>query len=115
MNEGRPTKYLKKYCKEFVDLSRKGKTKTQIADQWDLDRETLAEWGKKHDEFSAALKKGNAALESWYTNFGMNIAAGKMPKANVTAFIWLSKNCIGWRDKQEVKHSIDDIEFEDED
>jgi len=37
-----------------------------------------------------------------------------MPKANVTAYIWLTKNCCNWADKREVSHSIDDIDFEDD-
>ena len=111
---GAPTKYKKKYCEEFVELSRNGKTKAQIADKWDIDRDTLDNWGRAHPDFLGALKKGRNALESWFTNFGMNVAAGKMPKANVTAYIWLTKNCINWRDKRDVSHSIDDIEFEDE-
>lgn len=113
---GRPTKYNKNFHpEEYLRLSRAGKTKTQIADEWDIDFDTIDNWGRKHKEFFGAIKRGRKALEAWYTNFGMNIAAGKMPKANVTAYIWLTKNCIDWRDKKEIQHSVDDIDFEDDD
>ena len=112
---GAPTKYRKKYCEEFVELSHEGKTNAQIAAHWGVDRDSLDNWARANPPFFGALKKGKTALEAWFTNFGMNIAGGKMPKANVTAYIWLSKNCIDWRDKRDIQHSIDDIEFEDDD
>ena len=106
---GRPTKYDPDFHPEsYIELSKQGKTSAQITTEWDIHPDTKYEWMRNHKEFSEAVKKGQRALEAWFTNFGMNIAAGKMDKSNVTAYIWLTKNCIGWRDKVEnVNYDID--------
>jgi hypothetical protein len=132
---GRPTKYDPKYCKEIVEyflsaeltetytetVASAGKAieveKTRCADMptfiqfslnIDVDVDTMLEWCKKYPEFFGAYKKCKKIQEKWLMQNGL--------KGNVnTAFgIFTAKNVLGWRDKVEQIHTIDDIEFEDE-
>lgn len=132
---GRPPKYKKEYCKQMLDYFKNAKltdVQTEIvasggkavtiekkvcgdmptiggfAISIDTHRATLYEWCRNYSEFRDAFKKCQEIQERWLTLNGL--------KGNVnTAFgIFTAKNVLGWRDKQEIQHSIDDIEFVDE-
>lgn len=114
MAGGRPSKYNKDFhIPDFIRLSKQGKTLMQIALAWDIDRHTIQEWGKKHPEFSATIKKGREYSEAWYANLGqmamLNEATimenGKPKKVNVNLgyFCWMTKNLFKWSDKIENK------------
>lgn len=116
VNEGKPPKYRKDFHPEdFLRLSKEGKTDIEIAALWGVHRNRIYNWAKSHPEFSEAFKLGRDASEAWYINFGKNIAAGKVKNANVTAYIWLTKNCIGWSDKIEQTNINTDLEWDEED
>lgn len=114
MAGGRPSKYNKDFhIPDFIRLSKQGKTLAQIALAWDVDRDTVAEWRKRHKEFSDAIKKGREYSEAWYMNLGqmamINEASimenGKPKKVNVNLgyFCWMTKNLFKWSDKIENK------------
>jgi len=114
MPGGRPAKYRRGFHpREFVKLSKKGKSITQIACEWDVVRDTLYEWGRKHPEFSDAMKKGREACEAWYTNLGVGAMTGQLPLidgkkmvVNLGFFVWMTKNVIKWSDKVETDQRI---------
>ena len=112
---GRPTKYRKAFHpKDYLRLCKEGKTIAQVCAEWEISRDTLNKWGKDKTkkEFTDAIKKGKEAREAWFVNFGMNIAAGQMKGSNVVAYIWLTKNCLGWKDKIENTHIDQDMDFD---
>lgn len=112
---GRPPKYDKDYHPaKYLELAKLGKTKIQCCAEFDICEDTFYAWAKTHDEFSESIKRGRVHVEAWYTDFGMGIAKGEKKNANVTAYIWLTKNCVNWSEKNKVTHGIDDIEFEDD-
>jgi hypothetical protein len=75
---GRPTKYDPKFHpKDFIEQSKNGKTLAQIALTWDLNRDTIHEWKKKHPKFSDAVKKGRQFCEAWYMNLGLAAMLGQ--------------------------------------
>lgn len=107
---GQPTKYRKDFHpNDFIALSKKGKTFAQIALIWDVDRDSLKEWAKKHPEFSAAVKKGRQFAEGWYIDIGQAALLGQVKidgkpvKVELGWFVWMTKNMFQWRDKIEVK------------
>lgn len=111
---GRPPIYDKDFHpQECIELGRKGKSVTEICNAFDIMRETYYNWTKTHKEFSDAHKKATQLKEEWYTAFGQNLAAGKIKGGNVTAYIWLTKQLCGWRDKVELIDS-DNPEWENE-
>ncbi len=105
MKIGRPSKYDNDFHPDsLVTLAKQGKTIQQVCAAWEIHKDTFYEWAKDKkgkSDFSDAIKRAAAHREDFYINFGMNIAAGKMKGANVTAYIWLTKNCLGWKDKVE--------------
>jgi hypothetical protein len=108
---GRPTKYDPKFHpKDFIEQSKNGKTLAQIALTWDLNRDTIHEWKKKHPKFSDAVKKGRQFCEAWYMNLGLAAmlgqakSDGKPINVNLGYFCWLTKNMFHWSDKIESKN-----------
>lgn len=106
----RPTKYKKAFHnKDFIRLSKMGKTVTQIALIWDVNRSSIYEWANHHEEFSTTIKKGKLFSEAWYMELGQQamIGAAKIDgqkiKVDVGLFVWLTKNMFKWTDKVEVK------------
>lgn len=67
--------------------------------------DTLREWESKHPDFSAAKKLGKSLQAEWWVKLGRAAAAGKVENFNATAFVWCTKNMLGWRDKQDVEIS----------
>lgn len=109
MPAGRPTKYNPDVHPEsYIELSKKGKTKAQICAAWGIGHDTLHRW--EHDEskseFQEAIKKGDAARQDWWVNEGVKLMQGEYQKGNPTPWIFIMKNCFGWRDKQETTHDI---------
>lgn len=117
---GRPTKYRKEFHpQDFIRLSKQGKTLAQIALEWDVDRDTVQEWRKRHKEFSVAIKKGREFAEAWYMNLGhlamLNRATvvengiRTQVDVNLGFFVWMTKNLFHWSDKveQQVETTAD--------
>ena len=110
MSAGRPTTYKKKFCQEFIELSKKGKSLTQIAARFDVHRDTLYEWGRKHPEFSDAMKKGRILMENWYSELGQAALTGQLVNGkpvHLGFYVWLTKNICHWSDRSEVKQEVD--------
>ena len=103
---GQPTKYQKQFHNEdFLRLSKLGKSITQIALEWDIDRGTIYEWANTHKEFSNTVKRGRTFAEGWYMNLGQLAASGQAGpdgvrnKIDVGMFVWLTKNMFKWSDR----------------
>ena len=117
---GRPTKYNQKYCKEIVayfdvdatriveDMRRDGSTTerrvanamptfAKFARKINVNTDTLAEWRKKHQEFSEAYKKCKELQEEFLIDVGL---AGVTSASFV---IFTMKNVCGWRDEKDLK------------
>lgn len=109
---GQPSKYRRDFHNEdFIRLSRQGKNFLQIASEWEVDRHTIQNWGKKHSEFLAAIKKGRCFCEAWYLNLGQLAMVGQATlngqkvKVDVGLYVWLTKNMFKWSDRVEAKVS----------
>lgn len=103
---GRPTKYDAEFHNaDFLRLSKQGKHIKQIALIWDIDRDTIYEWGRKHKRFSVTIKKGQALCEAWYMQIGQaamlneGVANGKKLNVHLGFFVWMTKNVCKWSDK----------------
>jgi hypothetical protein len=88
-------------------------------------RASLAECGLGHSylydllqrkpELIERMKIIDAEREKFYTNLGLALATGQIePKngqnVNVSAYIWLTKNILGWSDKTEIKQEVNSVE-----
>lgn len=124
---GRPTKYNKKYCKEIIEYfdkppqsciykeeyfnngTLKSKTPIIVAEEFptfqgfaskiEVNIDTLHEWKEKYAEFSEAYTRAKELQEKiWLVN-----AMGGLYNAQFAQFF--GKNCLGYKDKQELEHS----------
>lgn len=66
---------------------------------------TLYNWLDQHPEFFQARKEGMSHLHKFYEDTGRALLGGKIPGGNVTAWIFLAKNMVGWRDKRDLEIS----------
>lgn len=105
MPAGRPPKYRKEFCQKLIEHMKGGLSFKTFGAEIDVAEDTLHDWCKKHKEFSESKNKGRALQEQFYEKFGRGAMAGKVPGFNATAFIWMTKNMLRWRDRHEITGS----------
>ena len=100
---GRPTKYKPEFCQQLVIYMAQGYSARSFASQAGVDASQIDKWIAKYPDFHKAKKTGDALLEHFYTRMGLDLAQGVYPKGNVAAWIYLTKNIIGWTDRTDLK------------
>lgn len=123
MGAGRPTKYDPKYCDEMIEYfsvepftnevtevvsnGRKVQVVKEVASKYPsmagfavkigVHRDTLQEWAKEHEQFSVAYKKAKVLQENWM------LVNGLRGNVNVPFGIFISKNNLGYKDRQDIE------------
>jgi len=94
---GRPSKYSEAYCNEVIAAGDEGLSLTAFAGIIGVCRDTISEWVKQHEEFSAAVKI-HGAKRTLYLERTL-LSSDQGPK--VTARIFALKNAAPeeWADK----------------
>lgn len=105
---GRPSKYDPKYCDIAVEFLRDGYSVTALAGKIGVARSTVFKWAEENEEFSDALKTGQALAALFWEDRLRDVAM--TGEGNATAAIFGVKNRSReeWRDKHEVDHSSTD-------
>ena len=67
---GRPTKYRAEMCEHVVSLGSEGKSKTEIAFELGVVRQTLDEWAERYPDFSHAMTRAKQAEQVWWERTG---------------------------------------------
>ena len=98
----RPVKEIDQ--KQFVKLCKLQCTIEEIASFFDCNRDTIDAWCKRtyNGGFSAVYKKYSEAGKISLRRYQMNLA-----KTNTTMAIWLGKQYLGQKDRQEVAFTED--------
>lgn len=127
-NVGRPTKYKSEYAKQAYKLSLLGHTDDELAEFFEVHRDTIYEWKNTHEEFSDSIKKGKQIADAEvvrslyeratgyeHEDVDIKMFEGEIIKTKLikhyppdaTAMIFWLKNRQPkkWRDKQEIEHS----------
>lgn len=96
------TKYKPDYHPiAYVDFSREGLSKVEIAARFEVSTETINTWAEKYDSFYTATEIGDALHEAWWLTQGK---AGLNTRGfNTGLFKFLTSNKIGYSDKMETK------------
>lgn len=63
-DKGRPTKYKSEYAKQAFKFCLLGATNSQLADFFEVNSDTIAEWRKRHKSFDKAIKNGKAKADA---------------------------------------------------
>lgn len=100
---GRPTEYRATYCNEVINLMASGLSLTAAMADLGFHRQTAYDWIESHEDFSYAVKVGQAKRQAFLERRLLGAEAGPV----VTSSIFALKNTGtgDWRDKQEVEHS----------
>lgn len=113
---GRPSLYRPEFHPEdFVRQSRDGKTFKQIAASWNIDRDTLLKWSKRHKEFNGTIKRGRQLAEAWYMDIGRSAMMGqvkidgKLIRVELGWFVWMTKNMFKWGEGKRPSFDITKI------
>jgi len=98
---GRPSKYKEDYCQMLIDHMAEGFTFESFGGVIGVCKDTLYEWVRVHKSFSYSKKAGRTRQQLSNEKMLRDIAKGKVRGANVTAQIFIMKNCHGWKDRVE--------------
>lgn len=105
MAGGRPSKYEERFCEMLIEHMSIGHTFESFAGKIDVCRDTIFRWAKEIPEFSDAKKRAREKQLVANEKLFLDLATGRNRKGNVTAAIFLMKNCHKWTDKVEHEHS----------
>lgn len=95
---GRPSSYDPRFCDEVVEFLKDGYSLTAFAGNIGVARSTVFKWAEQHEEFSDAIKRGQAAATLWWEKANRTLAT--TGQGNATACIFGLKNRAAedWKD-----------------
>ena len=67
---GRPSLYKPEYCERVIELGKEGCSPAEIASDLDVDRVTLIDWSRAHEDFSTALTRAKIHEQAWWERAG---------------------------------------------
>lgn len=74
----------------------------QLAHHLGITKPTLDDWIELYPEFSFAVDKVRIACEARLAQMLDNLASGAAEKGNGGVAVFIAKNVLGWKDRQEV-------------
>ena len=127
MPAGRPTKYKEEYNEQVTKLCLLGATDVEIADFFNVEKQTIYNWRETEPEFLDSTKKGKAeadarvseslfhrALGYSHPEVKLNVVNHEIvetplikhyPPETLACIYWLkNRQSAKWRDKTEVEH-----------
>lgn len=96
--KGRPSKYRPEYCDQLIGHMKHGLSFESFGAVIGVNRDTLYEWARVHQDFSDAKKRGTDETLLFWEKMGMAGMTGKIKGFNSTVWIFSMKNRFGWRD-----------------
>lgn len=107
---GRPSDYDPAYCERVIELGKEGKSKAQMAAEFDVSRQTIDNWAAAHEEFLEALNRAMAHCQAWWEQQGQ--LGMLLPGFN--AAVWKKSMEARFRDDYTERREIDQrISIED--
>jgi hypothetical protein len=101
---GRPSKYDDKYCEELVSHMKLGFSLESFAGKIGVHKDTLYAWKHEHEEFSDAIKRGQAACQLiWEYRLIESVTNPK--KINATSVYFALKCRFGYKETTALEHS----------
>lgn len=100
------SKYKPEYGPMLVEHLARGLSYESFAGEINVTRDCLYKWEKRHPDFIHYKNLGREKMLKFYEQMGIALATGKL-QGNVTAWIFLCKNKIGYTDKTEITGNVD--------
>jgi DNA-binding XRE family transcriptional regulator len=89
---GRPSSFEPIMCDLVIEMGKQGMSKTEMACELDISRDTFNEWSKQHESFSAAVKRAMLLSQAWWEKQGRTYTFSGGPMYNATSYIFQMKN-----------------------
>jgi hypothetical protein len=102
----RPTKYDESYCDKAIEWGRLGKSRTWIAAELGVCKQTLVNWENAHPDFLAALTRAKALEQQWWEDAGQNGMTGDKFNGQVWGRSMAARFPDDWREKSEVDQNV---------
>jgi hypothetical protein len=107
MPAGRPREYnWDKIEPLMAEAIERGMYIEQLAKHLGIHDETVRAWEKIYPEFSAAVKQVRMSCKHRIASLLDDHATGNIDKGNGSVAIFIAKNVLGWRDRQEVEQTV---------
>lgn len=108
MPAGRPTKYDPSFCEKVIKWGKDGKSRTWIASELDITRETLYVWMKTYQDFSDALSRAKSHEQRWWEDKGQEGLDAERFNGGVWARNMAARFPQEWREARDVNHGVQD-------
>ncbi len=105
---GRPTKYDPAYCEMVICWGRLGKSKTWMAAELMVVRETLDDWAKANPEFSDALALAKQLEQQHWEDQGHNGLTTMGFQGSVWNRSMAARFPKDWREQKQIDHGVTD-------
>lgn len=102
---GRPSKYSPAYCNEVVEFLAQGHSVTAFAGEIGVARSTVFKWAEEHQEFSDALKVGQAKATKFWEGVLAKVASEGGGNATAAIFGLKNRASDDWSDKVINEHT----------
>lgn len=110
MKRGRPSKYKAEYCDQAIEFMADGKSVTALAGYLGVARSTVFKWAEENEQFSDALKTGQAKAALWWENLLCHVATTGEGNASAAIFGVKNRNREDWKpDSQIQAESMEDM------
>lgn len=102
----RPTKYdPNTILPKMAEAIEKGMFIEQLAHHLGVDGNTIRAWEQEHPEFFRTVKAMRDACQNRVSDLLASHATEDRP-GNASVAIFIAKNVLGWRDRQEVEQTV---------
>lgn len=102
---GRPSKYDPAFCARAEDILSQGYSEAVLAGDLGVCLDTITEWKKVHEDFSASIKRGRAKGARIWEDRLKNLAERNEGNATGVIFGLKNRHPDVWKDMTEQKHS----------
>ena len=101
MAGGRPTEYRSDHCERALEYLSQGKSITQLARHFSVNRSTIYQWAKDNEEFSDALETAIEYSQAHWEDELENMMYSKEVNAPLVKLYFANR--FRWTDKGEVE------------
>lgn len=98
MTAGRPTDYDTAFCEQAIEFLAEGYSLAALAGEIGVARSTVYKWADEHEEFSDAVKIGQAKAILWWEKANKSLASTGAGNATACVFGLKNRASDEWRD-----------------
>jgi len=91
---------------KIAEAIEKGLHSYQFARLLGISVKTLWNWKHQYPEFLQAMDMVESACQARIADTLDNLSEGRIEKGNASTAIFIAKNVLGWRDRQEVEQTV---------